>query len=196
MRQGKLIVLSGPSGTGKTTLCRELVKRVPGLVFSISATTRDIRPGENDGYDYYFLTPAEFKRKIKAREFLEWAKVYSHFYGTLKKPITDNLAKGVSVLLDIDMQGALQVKDKFPKAILIFILPPSLEELRQRLIRRKRDSLATITRRMKQIEEEMKYIPQYDQVIINKNLAKTVKSLQAIIRKQIKGSVNKKRKGV
>lgn len=186
MHQGKLIVLSGPSGTGKTTLCRELVKRIPGLVFSISATTRDKRPGEKNSYDYYFLSPAEFKSKIKAREFLEWAKVYSHYYGTLKKPITANLAKGVSVLLDIDMQGALQVKDKFPQAILIFILPPSLEELRQRLIRRKRDSLATIARRMKQIEEEMKYIPQYDQVVINKDLAKTVKCLQRIVKNRIK----------
>ncbi|MDD5491667.1 MAG: guanylate kinase [bacterium] len=196
MKKGKLIVLSGPSGTGKTTLCRELVKRIPKLVFSISATTRDKRPGENNGYDYHFLSPAEFKKKIKAGEFLEWAKVYSHFYGTLKKPITDNLDKGISVLLDIDMQGALQVKDKFPQAVLIFILPPSLEELRQRLIRRKRDSLATIAKRMKQIEEEMKYIPQYDQVIINKDLVKTVKNLQTIVQKQIRGTGNKKRKGV
>jgi guanylate kinase len=185
MRQGKLIVLSGPSGTGKTTLCHELVKRIPGMVFSISATTRDKKAGEEDGRDYYFLSQAEFKKKIKAGEFLEWAKVYSHFYGTLKKPITENLSRGISVLLDIDMQGALQVKDKFPRAVLIFILPPSLEELRQRLIRRKRDSLAAIARRMKQIEEEMKYIPQYDRVIINKDLAKTVKILQAIVRKQI-----------
>ncbi|MDD5258727.1 MAG: guanylate kinase [bacterium] len=186
MHQGKLIVLSGPSGTGKTTLCRELVKRIPGLVFSISATTRDKRPGERDAYDYYFLTPAEFKRKIKAGEFLEWAKVYSHYYGTIKKPITDNLAKGVSVLLDIDMQGALQVKNKFSQAVLIFILPPSLEELRQRLIRRKRDSLDTIARRMKQIEEEMKYIPQYDQVVTNKDLVNTVKCLQTIIKQRMK----------
>ncbi|MDD5131339.1 MAG: guanylate kinase [bacterium] len=185
MKKGKLIVLSGPSGTGKTTLCRELVKRVPGLVFSISATTRDIRPGEINGRDYYFLAAAEFKKKIKDREFLEWAKVYDQFYGTLKKPITANLAKGISVLLDIDMQGALQVKAKFPQAILIFILPPSLEELRRRLIQRKRDSLAAIARRMKQIEEEMKYIPRYDQVIINKDLVKTVKYLQAIVKSRI-----------
>ncbi len=196
MRQGKLIVLSGPSGTGKTTLCHELVKRIPGLMFSISATTRDKRAGEEDGRDYYFLGPAEFKKKIKAKEFLEWAKVYSHYYGTLKKPIADNLAKGVSVLLDIDMQGALQVKAKFPQAVLIFILPPSLEELRQRLIRRKRDSLATIARRMKQIEEEMKYIPQYDQVIVNKDLALTVKRLQALVKKQVKELVYKNKKGV
>lgn len=182
MKKGKLIVLSGPSGTGKTTLCHELIKRSPHLVFSVSATTRAKRPGEQEGKDYFFLNPAEFKRKIKSREFLEWARVYNQFYGTPKKPVLDNLAKGISVLLDIDMQGALQVKKEFPQSLLVFILPPSLAELRQRLIRRNKDSMAAITRRMKQIEQEMRYIPRYDQVIINKDLALTIKSLQKTIR--------------
>ncbi len=182
MKKGKLIVLSGPSGTGKTTLCHELIKRSTGLVFSVSATTRDKRPGEKEGKDYFFLTPAEFKRKIRSREFLEWASVYNQFYGTPKKPVMDNLAKGISVLLDIDMQGALQVKKAFPQALLVFILPPSLAELRQRLISRNKDSMATITRRMKKIEEEMRYIPRYDRVIINKDLSVTIKSLQKTIK--------------
>ncbi|MBI5555188.1 MAG: guanylate kinase [Elusimicrobia bacterium] len=181
MKKGKLIVLSGPSGTGKTTLCHELIKRSLRLVFSVSATTRNKRSGEQEGKDYFFLTLVEFKRKIKSREFLEWARVYNQFYGTPKKPVLDNLARGISVLLDIDMQGALQVKKEFPQALLIFILPPSLAELRQRLIHRNKDSRAAITRRMKEIEQEMRYIPRYDRVIINKDLALTVKILREIV---------------
>lgn len=181
MKKGKLIVLSGPSGTGKTTLCHELIKNNPLLVFSVSATTRAKRPGEQEGKDYFFLRPAEFKRKIQSREFLEWARVYNQFYGTPKKPVLDNLAQGISVLLDIDMQGALQVKKEFPQALLVFILPPSLTELRQRLIRRNKDSMAAINRRLKQIAREMRYIPQYDHVIINRYLAKTVKNLRTIV---------------
>ena len=128
--------------------------------------------------DYYFLSRKEFHHKIKRGEFLEWAQVYDHYYGTPKKQVLANLSQGVNVLLDIDMQGALNIKKCFPGALLIFILPPSLEILRQRLINRKKDSVTVINRRMKQIEKELKYIPRYDLLVINDDLKRTVKSIR------------------
>lgn len=178
MKTGSLVVLSGPSGTGKTTICHELIKQIPRTAFSVSATTRAKRAGEREGVDYYFLSKEDFKQKIKRGEFLEWARVYDHYYGTPRQPILANLNRGANVLLDIDMQGALNIKKKFPKALLVFILPPSLAVLRQRLINRKKDSVAVINGRMKQIEKELRYIPRYDLLVINDDLKKTVRSIR------------------
>jgi guanylate kinase len=185
MKKGLLVVLSGPSGTGKTTICHKLVRQIPQTIFSVSATTRARRPGEREGRDYYFLTKDDFRRRIRTGEFLEWAKVYSQLYGTPKKPINKNLAKGLNVLLDIDMQGALSVKRKFPSAFLVFMLPPSLEHLRQRLIKRGKDSREVINKRMKQIEREMKYIPEYDFLVINDNLDRAVKAIKEKIKRRV-----------
>lgn len=184
MRKGLLIVISGPSGSGKTTVCRKLLEKLPGARFSISATTREQRNGETNGCDYYFISQKEFKQKIRKNEFLEWAKVYDQYYGTLKKPVLDCLKTGTNVLLDIDMQGALSIKKKFKQALLIFILPPSLEELKKRLTTRNRESAAHIKKRMREIEAELAHIPLYDLVVINDNLQKTLSSVIAFIKRR------------
>jgi len=187
MKRGLLIVISGPSGSGKTTICRNLIKMSRPAVFSISATTRPPRPGEKDGQDYYFLTEQQFRSKIRKGELLEWATVYEHHYGTPKKPVLDNLRRGVNVLLDIDMQGALQVKEKFPGALLIFILPPSLKVMKQRLLDRHQDSMASINLRLQKFKDELKYIPRYDHLVVNDNLARAMKNVQKIIRQKKSG---------
>lgn len=181
MKKGKLYVISSPSGGGKSTVIRMLRKENPELYYSVSATTRPPRTNEKEGTDYYFLNEEEFKRKIASNEFIEWAQVHGYYYGTLKYPIVQCLNAGKKVLLDIDIQGGVQVKKIIPEAILIFLLPPSMKTLETRLRDRGTDSDEIILRRLKIAKDEMKYANRYNFQVINYRLEHTVKEIMAII---------------
>jgi len=183
---GKLFVVSGPSGTGKTTLCRQLEAEL-GLFFSISATTRPIRVGEIEGRDYYFLSDEKFREMETAGEFLESAAVHGHCYGTPAKPIESHLGLGEDVILDIDTQGALNIKENFPEAILIFLKPPSEADLYRRLKNRGTDSEETIQRRMKRAEGEIQQSSHYDFIVTNRDIETAKEELRKIIL-QFRGS--------
>lgn len=182
-KAAKLFVISGASGSGKTTLCRALEKEL-GMFFSVSATTRPRRPGETEGNDYYFLSDEKFDKMVAAGDFLEWASVHGYRYGTPRKPIEDCLKKGVSVLLDIDTQGASQLKKTAHGVVLVFIMPPDREELRQRLKSRGTDSLETIQRRVEKADEEIAQRSNYDHVIVNRDFEKAKLELKNIILKE------------
>jgi guanylate kinase len=179
---GNLYVVAAPSGAGKTTLVRLLLEREPDVQLSISFTTRDPRPGEANGREYHFVDTAEFRAMIDRHEFLEWAEVHGNFYGTSKKWIADRLAEGHDVLLEIDWQGAQQVRSLFPEAIGIFILPPSMEELTRRLTGRGTDSAAVISRRLAAAQAEMRHVGEFDYVIINDQLDQALDDLRAVVR--------------
>lgn len=183
-RTGSLFILSGPSGVGKTTLRRRLQRRIPPLQFSISWTTRPPRPGEEAERDYHYVTPAAFENHIDGHGFLEYARVHDDWYGTPLKPIKDWLRAGSDVLLDIDIQGAEQVKQTRPEAVAIFILPPSRTELQKRLARRRTESPERQLRRLSNAEKEMQAWPRFDFVVVNRELQEAVLSLEAIIRAQ------------
>ncbi|HEY7534138.1 MAG TPA: guanylate kinase, partial [Nitrospiraceae bacterium] len=144
-RRGILFIISAPSGTGKTTLCKQLTLKVPGLWHSVSYTTRKPRPTEEHGREYYFVNETEFQGMIERHEFVEWARVYGNLYGTPRKTLTDRIEQGIDVLLEIDVQGAMQVKKKFDEAVSIFLLPPSIQALRSRLQARASDAPEDIT---------------------------------------------------
>jgi guanylate kinase len=175
-----LFIISGASGTGKTTLCRQLENEL-GLFFSISATTRPKRAGEIDGRDYYFLSKTEFDKMVAEGKFLEWAQVHDNDYGTPAGPIQDHLNRGEDVLLDLDTQGAFQVKKTNPEAILIFIKPPSIDDLRKRLVARGTDSTQVIEGRIKRAEDEIKQSSSYGFVVINQDLEKAKEDLKKIL---------------
>lgn len=179
---GNLYVVAAPSGAGKTTLVRLLLEREAEVQLSISFTTRDPRPGEVNGREYHFVDTAEFRAMIDRHEFLEWAEVHGNFYGTSKKWIADRLAEGHDVLLEIDWQGAQQVRSLFPEAIGIFILPPSMEELTRRLTGRGTDSAAVISRRLAAAQAEMRHVGEFDYVIINDQLDQALDDLRAVVR--------------
>ena len=179
--RGLLIVISAPSGTGKTTLTRMLLEEFPHMEFSVSFTTRPPRPGEVNGRDYWFISKEEFLKRIEEGDFLEWAEVYGNLYGTSKSQVLKALNEGKDVLLDIDPQGALQVKRNFPEAVLIFILPPSLKELEERLRRRGTDTEEVIKRRLEIAREEIKRAPLYDYIIVNDVLEVAYSRLKSII---------------
>ncbi len=179
--KGLLIVISAPSGTGKTTLVNKLMKEIPTLEFSISCTTRKARPGEVEGKDYYFLSLENFEQKIENGELLEWAEVYGNFYGTPKDKVMEALQKGRDILLDIDTQGALQVKKNYPEAILIFILPPSLKELEYRLRKRATDDAETIEKRLIVARKEISLASKYDYMIVNDRIETAFEKLKSII---------------
>ena len=183
MKQNALIiVISAPSGAGKTTICREFQKSHPGVHFSISLTTRPPRPGEKEGVDYFFLKEGEFQKKVSQNELLEWAKVHSNYYGTPRSFVERALAKGEDVFLEIDVQGGLQVKKKYPKnAVLIFLMPPSERELKIRLEERKTETEKTIENRLSTAQKEMEYVEEYDYLIINDELPKALAELNSII---------------
>lgn len=179
---GTLYIVAAPSGAGKTTLVRLLLEEDSGVHLSISYTTRAPRPGESNGREYHFTEVSEFQRMIAADEFLEWAEVHGNFYGTSKKWIADQLTAGADVLLEIDWQGAQQVRQLFPQAIGIFILPPSLEELERRLTGRGTDSGEVIARRLAAAQAEMRHLGEFDYVIINNQLPEALEDLRAVVR--------------
>lgn len=180
-RRGILFVISGPSGVGKGTIREALLKRMHDIKVSVSATTRLPREGEIDGKDYFFLSHDEFKKMIDEDKFLEWANVYQNFYGTPRDFVLKNLEQGQDVLLEIDIQGALQVKNKMPEGVFIFIYPPNIEALAERLCARGKDSRESIERRLAACEEELKHVKYYDYVVVNDDLQMAVNKTEAII---------------
>ncbi|MDR0884783.1 MAG: guanylate kinase [Clostridiales Family XIII bacterium] len=185
MKEGKLFVISGPSGAGKGTICKQILRETDAsssrAKLSISMTTRSPRPGEVDGVSYYFTDRAHFEAAIARDEFLEYADVYGNYYGTPRRYVSEMLANGEDVVLEIDVQGALQVKQRFAEAILIFILPPSLEVLQQRLVGRGTDAADVIAKRMDNALSEIKVIEQYDYYVINDNLEEATAKVNTII---------------
>ncbi|MBQ3437649.1 MAG: guanylate kinase [Fusobacterium sp.] len=182
MNLGKLYVVSGPSGAGKSTVCKE-VRKILGINLSISATSRAPREGEKNGVDYYFLTTQEFEKKIEAGEFLEYAKVHNNYYGTLKSEVENRLRNGEKIILEIDVQGGLQVKEKFPEAQLIFFKTSTKEELERRLRGRNTDSEETIALRLKNSLKELEYEEKYETTIINREISQACEELIKIIEK-------------
>ncbi|MCD6532382.1 guanylate kinase [bacterium] len=181
-RKGLLVVISSPSGGGKTTVYRAILSRHPDYKYSVSTTTRPPRTNERHGVDYFFLSDEEFDEKIKNGEFVEWAYVHGHRYGTLKKFVEESLASDEVLIFDLDVQGAASMKAAYPdESVLIFLLPPSREELRQRLIRRGTDPIEVIEQRLKNAEQEIKRIPEYDYLVINDDLQQCIDRVDAII---------------
>ncbi len=180
-RQGQLIVLSGPSGVGKSTVIAELLSERPDIYFSISFTTRQPRVGEADGVNYNFVSRETFEGMIARDEFLEYAKYVDNYYGTSLKVIRDKLDAGIDVLLDIEVQGAAKVREKCPDAVLIFIMPPSFEELSRRLHGRNTDEEEVISGRLRTAREECKQIPNYDFLVVNDTVSAAAGQIISIL---------------
>ncbi|NLH50224.1 MAG: guanylate kinase [Myxococcales bacterium] len=181
-RPGNLLVVTAPSGAGKTTLCRSVIERLePTIRYSISHTTRPPRGNERNGVDYHFVADAEFDRLIGENQMAEWATIHGHRYGTSRAEIEDSQARGQDLFLDIEGQGAVQIKKLFPQAILIYILPPSLADLRDRLLRRGSDAPAEIERRWENARRELAFLPNYDYIIVNDILSEATRGLEAIV---------------
>ena len=179
-KEGKLYVITGPSGTGKGSICSEILKDINN-VFSVSMTTREAREAEVHGRDYYFVTEEEFRENIEKGNFLEHASVFDHLYGTPRDMVEKQMGKGRNVILDIDVQGALQVKTAMPEAILIFLLPPSLGELRTRLEKRGTEDHEIIEKRLSKALDEIRLIGEYDYYVVNDELEKAVSEVKSIM---------------
>jgi len=179
---GQLFIVSAPSGAGKTTLVRMLLENLSGMRLSVSHTTRAPRTGEEDGREYHFVDRNRFQEMVGCGDFLEWAEVHGNYYGTTSAAITAELAAGNDVLLEIDWQGAQQVRRHFPLSTGIFIMPPTLEELERRLRRRATDDAETISRRLAAAVVEMRHVDEFDYVIINDDLQTAVAELRVIAR--------------
>ena len=183
-----LIVISAPSGTGKSTLCEEVRRKKPEIKFSVSCTTRPKRNYEKDGINYYFLTEDEFKSKIKNNELLEYEEVHGYYYGTLINTLKNAISSKELMLFDVDVNGAMSIKKKYPRNTLtVFILPPSIEDLKVRLINRGTDSKKIIKKRLERTNKEMKFKDKFDTFMINDDLSSAVKKLNEIITNQEKG---------
>lgn len=178
---GHVYIISGPSGVGKGTLMSLLLKQHPDISLSISVTTRQPRPGETDGINYHFKSKEEFKQMIAEDQFIEWAEFAGNYYGTCTQNLLNALSEGKNIALEIDVQGALQVKQKIKEAILIFILPPSIEELESRLLKRNTETKETIANRLDIVKRELTQLKEFDYEIINENLDDALKNLKAII---------------
>lgn len=181
MKRGLLIVVSGASGTGKGTVCKKILADMPKVAYSISATTRAPRPGETDGKEYYFISRDEFKAWIAEGKFLEFADVYGNFYGTPLNKIEERLNRGEDILLEIDVQGALNVKRKCPDGIYIFLLPPSLEELKRRIEGRGTETVESLQRRLDNAIAEIKIGREYNYVVVNDTVDNAVAQIKAIL---------------
>ena len=180
--QGRLFIISAPSGAGKTTLCRAIRNRFPDLRYSVSYTTRTPRTGEQEGQDYFFISTEEFKNNIRHDRWAEWAEVHGHFYGTSAEFIDRHLPQGHDILLDIDVNGTRQILTRYPESVTIFIMPPTFETLEQRLIKRGTDSAQTIARRLKNAEMEIAQKELYKNIIVNDRLPDSIEALAEIIK--------------
>ncbi len=185
MNKGKLFVFSAPSGTGKTTIVRFLLSELPELTFSVSATTRKARANERDGVDYFFISEKEFKEKISRNEFIEWGKFYDYYYGTLREVIEKDLKTGKNILLELDVKGALRIKEEYPDAVTIFIAPPSMEELRNRLAKRNTETEEDFKKRIMRAEMELSFKEKFDYLVVNDELERAKKEAKEIIIKEI-----------
>lgn len=181
-KKGILIVFSGPSGCGKGTVLKELIDKDDNVFLSVSATTRSPREGEINGKNYYFLTKEEFEEQISNDGMLEYAKYCENFYGTPKAPVLERIEKGQNVILEIEVQGAMKVKEKQKDAVLVFLMPPSMEELERRLVDRQTEDIETITKRLNTAKEEIAHKDEYDYTIVNNTVSDAVADLEAIIR--------------
>ncbi len=177
----RVFVITGPSGVGKGTLIRGLMERLPELELSVSATTRAPRPGEQDGADYHFLTPEEFERRVQDGDFVEHADYAGRRYGTLRSELEGRLAEGVPVVLEIEVQGARQVREAMPEAVQVFIAPPSLEALRTRLVGRGTDDAEEVGRRLEVAERELEAQPEFAHVVVNDRLEDALEQLVGIV---------------
>jgi len=192
MDNGLLVVISGPSGAGKGTICERLKEELKDLKVSVSATTRKPREGEVEGASYFFINEEDFIKRINDDEFLEYAKVYGNYYGTPKKEVFKQLEDGNDIILEIDIQGALQVKKNYPKGIFIFILPPSLTELNNRIERRGTESKEAIIKRMQCAYDELNYAFEYDYVVVNDEVEAAVDKIMHIIFAEKNRAIRKK----
>jgi len=181
MPSGKLIVISAPSGSGKTTIAKEILKRYPSLGFSVSATTRAKRLDEVDGRDYFFLTESEFKKRVAAGEFVEWEEMYGNLYGTLKTEVDRALCSGRDLLFDLDVKGGLSIKKQYPQALLIFIRPPSTETLKERLLKRQTEDEETLRRRLARAQMELELGNAFDYQVVNDELDRAIREVQNVI---------------
>ena len=179
--KGILYVVSGPSGAGKGTVCTAFIKAHPECGLSISATTRNPRPGEEDGVNYYFLTEEEFRSRISSDGFLEHAVFCGNYYGTPKAPVMDMLEKGQDVILEIEVQGALQVRTHFPEAVFVFVIPPSMEELEERLRTRGTETDDVIKQRLARAKEEFRLVEKYNYILLNDTVDKAIMRMEAIM---------------
>lgn len=184
-KKGKLFVFSAPSGSGKTTIVRKILEIYPELIFSISATTRKNRDHEINGIDYFFISEEEFLEKIDNDEFVEWEKFYDYYYGTLKSFVNSKLDEGLSLVFEVDVKGALSIKKSYPESVLIFIVPPSMEELRTRLIKRNTETSEDLKKRIERAELELSYKNKFDYLVVNKDLDQALNEVNRIIKLEI-----------
>lgn len=181
LSQGFLLVISGPSGSGKGTVSHKLLSQNQDIIFSVSATTRRPRVGEIDGENYFFLEEKEFKDMTQNNEFLEYAFVHNNYYGTPRKFVLDEIDKGEIVLLEIDVQGALQIKKNYKNVVFVFLLPPTMDELRNRIVKRGTESQEDIERRFKNAFEELNFVGEYDYFVVNDKVENAVQNIENII---------------
>ncbi len=190
IKRGKLLVFSAPSGAGKSTIVRSVLNKFPELAFSISATTRERRETEEEGKHYFFISENEFKKKIEQNEFVEWEKFYDYYYGTLKSHIENLLDEGKNVVLEVDVKGALEIKKVYPDSVLVFVMPPSFDILKDRLVKRNTESQEDLKKRLERVELELSYKDHFEYIIVNDDLNYALEEAENIIKNILNGVKN------